>query len=171
MEKLNSPVFRLRIPGLFYEALGADSLGSGFVGKLHARAAERGVSQTRKHMTNKEIINDLSDLLCLLPGVSVAWKQKTLGFYRIGLRVEDYKSLALLVHFHCNFVIAVEADWDCSVSHDDPTCLRYDLRIPDRSSSSQSYVLGQCLIDSLERRGLLTHEDAQRRKPAWLIPE
>jgi len=46
-------------------------------------------------MTDNEIIEELSALLCLLPGVSVAWKQNPPGRYRIGLRVEDYKSLAL----------------------------------------------------------------------------
>ena len=122
-------------------------------------------------MTDNEIIDEICSLLCLLPGVSVVWKQKPPGIYRIGLRVEDSKSLALLVHMHWNFIIAVESDWNCSMSHDDPSCLRYDLRIPDRSSSIESYVVGQNLIDDLESRGLLTHEDAQRRKPAWFIPE
>jgi hypothetical protein len=122
-------------------------------------------------MTDNEIIDELSALLCLFPGVSVAWKQNPPGYYRIGLRVEDYKSLALLVHQHWNFVIAVETDWNCALSHDYPICLRYDLRIPDRSSSIESYVVGQDLIRCLEKRGLLTHEDAQRRRPAWLIPE
>jgi hypothetical protein len=122
-------------------------------------------------MKDNEIIDEICALLCLLPGVSVVWKQNPPGIYRIGLRVEDSKSLALLVHMHWNFVIAVETDWNCSVAHDDSICLRYDLRIPDRSSSIESYVVGQNLIGCLESRGLLTHEDAQRRRPAWLIPE
>jgi hypothetical protein len=41
------------------------------------------------------------------------------------------------------------------VSHDDPSCLRYDLRVPDRSSSIESYVVGQDLIRCLESRGLV----------------
>ena len=122
-------------------------------------------------MTDKEVIDELSALLNLLPGVSVAWKQNPLGFYRIGLRVEHHKSLAFLVHLHWNFVIAVEADWNCSLSHDDPACLRYDLRIPDRSSSIESYVVGQDLIKYLETSGLLSHEAAQRKKTAWRIPK
>lgn len=72
--------------------------------------------------------------------------------------------LLSLVHMHWNFVIAVETDWNCAVSHDDPICLRFDLRIPDRSSSIESYVVGQHLIDSLEMRGLLTHEGAKTEK-------
>ena len=122
-------------------------------------------------MTDSEVIDELSALLSLLPGVSIAWKQNPPGLYRIGLRVGDYRSLALLVHWQCNFVIAVESDWNCSASHDDPACLRYDLRIPDRSSGIESYVVGQYLLGYLESHGLLTHEAAQRKRPAWLIPD
>ena len=122
-------------------------------------------------MTDTEVIDELCALLCLLPGVSVAWKQTPPKFYRIGLRVGDYKSLALLAHWQCNFVIAVETDWNCSASHDDAECLRYDLRIPDRSSGIESYVFGQYLLGYLESQGLLTREAAERKRPAWSIPD
>jgi hypothetical protein len=64
-------------------------------------------------MTDNEIIDELCALLCRLPGVSIAWKQTPLGLYRIGVRVEDSKSRALLVHLHWNCVIAVEPELFC----------------------------------------------------------
>ena len=121
-------------------------------------------------MTDAEILDELCELLCLLPGVSVAWKQTTRPGLRIGLRIEDARSLALMVHCnaHWNILFCVEKDWNCSEPHDDPDCLRYDVRIAHRE---QRYAIGQGLIDRLKARGLLTPADAERRKQMWLYPE
>ena len=49
------------------------------------------------------------------------------------MEITDPRTLSRLVHLaraH-NFVFAVEVDWDCGPMHlhDDPSCIRYDLRI------------------------------------------
>lgn len=122
-------------------------------------------------MTDAEIADELCDLLGLLPGVSIAWRRTGCPGFRIGLQIDDVRSLALLVHcnVHWNVRFGVEVAWHCSEPHDEPGCLRYDLRIPDRSSD-EIYVVGQVLIDRLESRGLLTPDDAERRKRRWPPP-
>ena len=135
--------------------------------QLSTRSVRR---TTQNEMTDPEVVDELCSLLCLLPGVSIAWKQTPHPGYRIGLKIDDARSLSLLVHCnkHWNILFCVEAEWSCTEPHDEPSCLRYDLRIP---AWENACVVGQVLIGRLRSRGLLTPEDAERRMQMWLFPD
>jgi hypothetical protein len=76
----------------------------------------------------------VSGLLTQLSGVRVVWSRPAPGVDRFGLEVKDARSLARLVHIACatNTPFGVEVDWNCKdfYTHDDPACIRYDLRVP-----------------------------------------
>src|SRR5215467_13038961 len=74
-------------------------------------------------------------LLGLLPGVELAWVHPTPTTIRLGLIVRDERSLALLAHVvvAANVALTIEVAWDCPGGHEDPNCIRYDLRVPVES--------------------------------------
>ena len=76
----------------------------------------------------------VSRLLEALPGVRVAWARPNAGTVRFGLAVSNPRTLARLVHLGCaiNMPLMAEVDWSCQAlyAHDDPACVRYDLRVP-----------------------------------------
>jgi hypothetical protein len=80
-------------------------------------------------------IERVKALLESLPGVRMAWCQPDMppGRVRFGMAITDPRTLSRVVHLACahNLTLAVEVDWNCGPIHlhDDPACIRYDLRV------------------------------------------
>ncbi len=99
------------------------------------------------------------DLLASLPGVRVMWVQPSSDFVRFGLSVSDQRLLARLVHLGCaiNMPLVAEVDWSCQslYSHEDPECIRYDLRVPVSPEDGPNDGLGlveQLLTEWVQQR-------------------
>ncbi len=90
-------------------------------------------------------------LLESLPGVRVAWSRLMPGRARFGLAVSDPRTLARLVHlaYAINMPLVVEVDWSCQAlyRHDDPACIRYDLRVPVTVADGPG--MGLALVEEL----------------------
>jgi hypothetical protein len=112
-------------------------------------------------------------LLVLLPGVEVAWVQKTSTFIRLGLAIRSPRSLAVLAHLTvaANVPLHVEVAWECPGGHDDPDCVRYDLRVPMETGQfeppSNLQLLGGMLARKLKDCGVLDASEADRLLRAW----
>jgi hypothetical protein len=112
-------------------------------------------------------------LLGLLPGVKLTWAQKGPTLLRLGLAIDDARSLAILAHVvvAANVPMNVEVAWDCPGGHDDPGCVRYDWRVPIESAAfdppSNLQMIGGMLARKLEDRGLLPMEEADQLLRAW----
>ena len=109
-------------------------------------------------MPDPEAVERVRRLLESLPGVRVAWTQPTPGTARFGLAVSDPRTLARLVHLGCaiNMPLVAEVEWSCRTlyEHDDPGCIRYDLRVPVSAQDGSG--------DGLELVEQLLNEEAQR---------
>ena len=109
-----------------------------------------------------EPVQRVCRLLEALPGVRVAWCQPMPGNARFGLAVSDPHTLARLVHLGCavNLPLVAEVEWSCQslYAHDDPACIRYDLRVPsgppDEEGWSELSMVAQLLAEELARLGL-----------------
>jgi hypothetical protein len=125
-------------------------------------------------MPDLEAMQRVRRLLEALPGVRVAWAQPAPGKARFGLAVSDPRTLARLVHLGCavNMPLVAEVDWSCGhmYEHDDPGCIRYDLRVPVRPHESGDDdltdldIVEQVLTRELERLGL-SAQDHKHAEP------
>src|SRR5437868_3295572 len=117
-------------------------------------------------MNPDDSLTHVKRLLELLPGVHLAWTQKTPTLLRLGLSIIDTRSLAILAHVvvAANVPMYVEVAWDCPGGHDDPDCVRYDLRVPVESGAfdppSNLQLVGGMLARKLKERGLLPQDEA-----------
>jgi hypothetical protein len=123
-------------------------------------------------MKEDEALEDFARLLSLLPGVTIAWTQAWADYLRVGIKIEDRHSLGLLAQLnqHWNVQFGVETDWNCAGGHDEPSCLRYDLRIPTAEAGrrlSKIASVATLLLDELELRQTLDPEEAERRRAVW----
>ena len=112
-------------------------------------------------MDNDDLPSQVKELLASFPGVRVAWFEPTLpttsgsyaGYARYGLEISNASTLSRIVHLACsvNVLVAVETDWNCRTSsqHDDPACIRYDLRV----EPANVVVLAQVLRHALAHQG------------------
>jgi len=105
----------------------------------------------------------ICQLLEAFPSVRVVWCQPAPGMHRFGLAVADARILARVIHLACaiNMPMVAEIDWACSAAfnHDAPDCVRYDLRVPIRTLTSNDdladiNILEQVLVRELARLGL-----------------
>jgi hypothetical protein len=105
--------------------------------------------------------------------VRVTWVRKTATKLRIGLAIEDPNSLAILAHIvvAANVPMGVEVAWACPGRHDDPHCVRYDLRLPVESGPiqppSELQLLGGMLARELKEGGQLPAEQADALLRSW----
>jgi len=125
-------------------------------------------------MNPDETLNHVKRLLQLLPGVRIAWVQKSTTCFRIGLAIGDAHSLAILAHIAVasNVPMGLEVAWDCpGVRHDDAECVRYDWRIPVETGPfdppSELQLVGGILARRLKDRGLLPKSEADQLLRAW----
>src|SRR5437016_5017458 len=124
-------------------------------------------------MDTDDTLSNVKHLLGMLPGVRLAWEQRRPTLIRLGLAIGDQRSLSLLAHVvvAANVPLSVEVAWDCPGGHDDPECVRYDLRVPietgpvDPPSSLQ--VVGGTLARKLKDRGVLGVHEAEQLLRAW----
>jgi len=67
------------------------------------------------------------------------------------MAVSDPRTLARLVHLACaiNMPLVAEVEWSCQAlsTHDDPGCIRYDLRVPASPDDGSNDGLG--LVEQL----------------------
>jgi hypothetical protein len=130
-------------------------------------------SPKRRDMNADDSLVQVKRLLGLLPGVTLAWVQKTPTHLRLGLAINDACSLATLAHIvvAANVPMNVEVAWDCPGEHDDPSCVRYDWRVPIEAGPfdppSELQLVGGMLARKLKHRGLLNAEEADRLLRAW----
>ncbi len=124
-------------------------------------------------MSDDETLTHVKRLLGLLNGVELAWSQRTPTNIRLGLAIRDPRSLALLAHVTgaANVPLHVETHWRCHEVHDDPNCMRYDLRVPLESTPcdppSNLQLVGGMLARQLKERGLLGPGEADELLRAW----
>jgi hypothetical protein len=124
-------------------------------------------------MNADDSLAKMKHLLGLLPGVRLAWVQNTPSLIRLGLAISDQHSLALLAHVvvAANISLSVEIAWDCPGGHDDPDCVRYDLRVPVESGPfdppSNLQLVGGMLARKLKDRGVLGVDEAEQLLRAW----
>jgi hypothetical protein len=124
-------------------------------------------------MNADDTLKHVKRLLGLLPGVKMTWVQKGPTLLRLGLAIDDPRSLASLAHIvvAANVPMNVVVAWDCPGAHDDPHCVRYDWRIPIESSAfdppSNLQLIGGMLARKLRNRGLLSAEEADQLLRAW----
>jgi hypothetical protein len=121
-----------------------------------------------------ESLAQVKRLLGLLPGVELTWVRKSPLLIRIGLAVRDPHSLALLAHttVASNMPLRVEVAWDSPFGgHDDPNCVRYDLRVPVETGPfeppSNLQMVGGLLARKLKDRGMLNADEADRLLRSW----
>lgn len=120
-----------------------------------------------------ESLATVQRLLTLMPGVSIAWVQKTPSFIRLGLEVRSAHSLARLAHVAgaANVLLVVEVDWHWTGPVDDLACVRYDLRVPrddervEPPTSLQwvGFFVARHLVDS----GHIERDEAEQLVRAW----
>lgn len=121
----------------------------------------------------EQVAAEVKRLLGLLPGVEVTWVQKTPTLVRLGLAIRDQRSLSLLAHVTvaANVPLHVETDWACPGVHDNPECVRYDLRVPVEAAPceppSTLQLVGGMLAQQLKQRGLLDSREADGLLRAW----
>ena len=125
-------------------------------------------------MDAEKSVEHVQRLLALLPGVRLTWTQMPPNFIRLGLAITDARSLAMLAHIvvAANVSLGVEVDWHCpDGGHDDPDCVRYDLRVPLESGPfdppSNLQLVGGMLARKLRDRGLLAPSEANHLLQAW----
>jgi hypothetical protein len=124
-------------------------------------------------MEADESLAHVKRLLGLLPGVDLAWVQKTPSLIRLGLTIRAPRSLAVLAHVAvaANVPLHVEVDWECRGEHDDPECVRYDLRVPIDTvpfqPPSNLQLVGGMLARKLKDCGALDAKEADRLLRAW----
>lgn len=128
-------------------------------------------------MDPDESLVHVKRLLGLLPGVEIAWVQKTDTRLRLGLAINDPRSLSVLAHIvvAANVSLNVEVDWHCPGGHDDPACVRYDWRIPIETETyeppSNLQKIGGMLAATLKDRGVLPQAEADQLLRAWNFAE
>ena len=124
-------------------------------------------------MDADESLIHIKRLLRLLPGVELAWVQDSPTMTRIGLAIREQRSLAILAHVivNANVPLNVEVAWDCPGGHDDPDCVRYDLRVPRETEPfdppSNLQLVGCMLARKLKVRGMLEPSEADQLLRAW----
>jgi hypothetical protein len=124
-------------------------------------------------MSADETLSHVTRLLSLLPGVKLAWIQKSAAVVRLGLAIEDVRSLAILGHIvvAANVPMHVEVAWDCPGKCDKPDCVRYDWRIPIESDAftppSNMQLVGGMIARKLAEKGLLPQDEADQLLRAW----
>lgn len=124
-------------------------------------------------MSPDDSLTHVKRLQELLPGVHLTWEQKTSSFLRLGLAIGDPQSLSVLAHIvvAANIPMNVEVAWDCPGKHEDPNCVRYDLRVPIESvpfnPPSNLQLLGGMLAQRLKDRALLRDDEADHLLQAW----
>jgi hypothetical protein len=124
-------------------------------------------------MTPDESLTHVMRLLSLLRGAELAWAQKSPNFIRLGLMIREPRSLAILAHIAvaANIPLNVEVAWDCPGGHDDPACVRYDLRVPLEDgpfeAPSNLQMVGGMLARKLKRDGILAANEADQLLRAW----
>lgn len=120
-----------------------------------------------------ESIAQVKRLLCLLPGVEMAWEQKTPSHIRLGLVVRSPSSLALLANiaWAANVSLGVGVDWNWKGKTDDPECLRYCFRVSRDDESemppTKLQKIGVFLVWHLKKEKLLAAKDANKLLKAW----
>ena len=107
---------------------------------------------------DSEAVQRVRRLLESLPGVRIAWVQTPPGRARFGLAVSNLRTLARLVHLGCaiNMPLVAEIDWACGAmyEHDDPGCIRYDLRVPvgaDDGPGTGLMLVEELLTEEVQR--------------------
>ena len=124
-------------------------------------------------MEANESLAHVKRLLGLLPGVDLAWVQKAPTLIRLGLTIRAPCSLAVLAHVAvaANVPLHVEVDWECPGGHDDPDCVRYDLRVPIETVAfeppSNLQLVGGMLARKLKNCGVVDAREADRLLRAW----
>jgi hypothetical protein len=104
-------------------------------------------------MNDDDVRSRLKQLLASLPGVRITWFEPALpatsgryaGHARYGMEINNARTLSQIVHLACsvNVPLAVETDWNCGdpSRHDDPSCIRYDLRVEPSDLDALEQVL------------------------------
>jgi hypothetical protein len=124
-------------------------------------------------MSADETLTHVKRLLDLLPGVKLAWVQKSPALLRLGLSIDDVHSLAILAHIvvAANVPLNVEVAWDCPGKCDKPECVRYDWRIPIESGPfdppSNLQLIGGMIAQRLAENGRLPQDEADQLLRAW----
>jgi hypothetical protein len=161
-------------------------LSAGFLVEGHGASICRGCAelcltvfrQEEQHRATQPV--DLDDsvaqvkgLLGLLPGVELTWAQKSPAILRLGLAIREPRSLAILAHVAAaaNVPLHVEVARECPGRHDDPDCVRYDLRVPIETAPyeppSNLQLMGGMLALKLKGSGLLDADNADSLLRAW----
>jgi hypothetical protein len=128
-------------------------------------------------MRLEESIGEVTRLLRMLPGVQLAWVQRTPTICRFGLIIDVPKSLGILAHVAAaaNVPLLVEVDWNCPDGHDDYRCIRYDLRVPLEQELEHSgrtlQIVGGMIARRLKRIGLLHEDEMRRLAMEWRVAE
>jgi hypothetical protein len=124
-------------------------------------------------MNTDESLAHVKRLLGMLPGVTLAWAQATPTVIRLGLAISEPRSVSVLAHVvvTANIPMCVEVAWDCAGGHDDPECVRYDLRVPVEQGPfdppSNLQLFGGLLARKLKDRGVLPAQEAEQLLRAW----
>ncbi len=76
----------------------------------------------------------------------------------IRFAIDDQRTLGRVVHLAwiANVAVRAEVDWECVDSlHDDPSCVRYELRFPRAMTDfEQIELFGGLVAQELERLGV-----------------
>jgi hypothetical protein len=124
-------------------------------------------------MNTDDSLAHVKRLLGQLPGVTLAWERVTGTMIRLGFAIREPRSVSLLAHLavSANIPLNVEVAWDCPGGHDDPACVRYDLRVPIEQGPfdppSNLQVFGGLLVRTLKVRGVLPALEAEQLLRAW----
>jgi len=124
-------------------------------------------------MNADESLCHVKRLLGLLPGVTLAWERVTPTMIRLGLAISEPRSVSVLAHVavSANIPLQVEVDWNCAGGHDDPACVRYDLRVPVEQGPfdppSDLQLFGALLARRLIDRRVLPAWEGEPLLRAW----
>jgi hypothetical protein len=124
-------------------------------------------------MNGDESLEHVKRLLGLLPGVTLAWGQVTKATIRLGLVISDPRSVSLLAHVavSANIPLHVDVAWGCPGGHDDPACVRYDLRVPVEQGPfeppSNLQLFNGLLARKLKDRGALPSQETDHLLRTW----
>lgn len=125
-------------------------------------------------MNQEETLKHVKRLLGLLKGVAIDWEESSSKMLRLGLSINNQRSLAILAHIGVvtNIPLVVEVAWECNRwGHDSPDCVRYDLRIPIKDTQSglttKLQEVGGYLAIKLKNDGVLDSSDAAELFNAW----
>ena len=124
-------------------------------------------------MNADESLAHVKRLLSLLPGVTLAWARVTRTMIRLGLAISEPRSVSVLAHVvvSANIPLHVEVAWDCRGGHDEPECVRYDVRVLVEQEPfdppSNLQLFGGLLARKLKDRGVLPAHEAEELLRAW----